>query len=248
MSSLVVSRAEWIEKYGGGAQLVAEGMEVVPCTDCDDAICHGWRVQKAVVELEEGHHRYTVNGRFVPSVTQVLEAAGRINLQGIPEHVLWRAALRGTRVHQAAALLLQGVLDWATVDDAIGGYVRALDTFLRVSGFRPEPDSIEQRIYCPEFDYCGTSDVCGDFPNPRSYSRRPIRAVVDWKSGMMPAVQYQLAGYAHPLGLQHRAAVKLNSDGTYGMSWFSPETLRHDFDTFRRDLEQTRSRAWEPAA
>lgn len=40
------SKAEWIEQYGGQALLDREGFEVVPCVNCDDSICHGWRVQK----------------------------------------------------------------------------------------------------------------------------------------------------------------------------------------------------------
>jgi len=40
-----LSKAEWIEKYGGQKVLDAEGFEVVPCgEDCADSVCHGWKV------------------------------------------------------------------------------------------------------------------------------------------------------------------------------------------------------------
>ena len=100
------------------------------------------------IQFEERIHRYTVDGRFIPSVTQVLEAAGLIDLTGIPTHILRRAGERGTRVHQAAGLLLRGELEWASVDDAIGGYVRALDSFLRNSRFQPVKESVETPLYC----------------------------------------------------------------------------------------------------
>jgi hypothetical protein len=56
----------------------------------------------------------------------------------------------------------------------------------------------------------------------------------------MSAVRYQLAAYAHALGVRHRAAVKLNRDGTYRMEWFQPETLRQDLQTFVAALQETR--------
>lgn len=202
------------------------------------------------IELDEKTHRYTVNGKFTPSVTQALSAAGRIDLSGIPPHILRRAALRGTRVHQAGALLLKSVLDWYTVSDAIGGYVRAIESFLHHSRFVPELETVECPLYCPEYDYCGTPDVAGNYPASRPLTaymlhRKAgvgIRAVVDWKSGMMPGVQYQLAAYAHMLKVRHRAAVKLNSDGTYAVKWFPPETLREDFALFLQDLKTMRER------
>lgn len=44
MTKIELTRWQWIERYGGQALLDAEGFEVVPCVDCDDHICHGWRV------------------------------------------------------------------------------------------------------------------------------------------------------------------------------------------------------------
>jgi len=195
-------------------------------------------VSAPVLRFEEHGHRYTVDGRVVPSVTQVLEAAGLIDLTGIPTHILRRAGERGTRVHQAAALLLRGELEWASVDEAIGGYVRALDSYLRNSNFKPVKESVETPLYCAQYDFCGTPDVLGTYP---LRGRHGVFVILDWKSGMMPAVQYQLAAYAHALGVRHRAAVKLNREGTYSAIWFRPETQRHDLDTFLGALDKTRN-------
>ena len=195
-----------------------------------------------VLNFEEKGHRYTVDGRFVPSVTQVLEAAGLIDLNGIPPDVLRRAGERGTRIHQAAALLLRGELEWSSVDEAIGGYVIALDSFLRNNQFTPVKESVETPLYWAQYDYSGTPDVMGTYflRASRNTPFRKVFVLLDWKSGMMPAVHLQLAAYAHPLGVRHRAAVKLNKDGTYRMIWFPPETQRHDHDTFLRALDTTR--------
>jgi hypothetical protein len=192
------------------------------------------------LQFEPMCHRYTVGGRFVPSVTQVLSAVGLIDLDGIPDDILRRAGERGTRVHQAAALLLRGQLDWASVDPEIGGYVLALDKVIRHTGFEPLAESVEKPLYCREFDFCGTPDVLAWYSFPR---RKKVLVVFDWKTGMMSAVRYQLAAYAHALGVRHRAAVKLNHDGTYRMEWFLAETLRQDLETFVRALEETRRAA-----
>lgn len=42
----LISKAEWIARYGGQALLDQEGFEVIPCNHCQDPICHGWRVRK----------------------------------------------------------------------------------------------------------------------------------------------------------------------------------------------------------
>lgn len=193
------------------------------------------------LHFEPWGHQYTVDGRFVPSVTQVLSAAGLIDLDGIPADILRRAGERGTRVHQAAALLLRGQLDWASVDPEIGGYVLALDSVIRHTGLRPEIAEVEKPIYCKEFDFCGTPDAIAWYSFPRRFGPPlEVKVVFDWKTGIMSAVRYQLAAYAHALGVRHRAAVKLNRDGTYRMEWFQPETQRHDLETFVRALKETR--------
>ena len=194
------------------------------------------------LHFEESGHCYTVDGRVKPSVTQVLEAAGLVDLAGIQEHILWRAADRGTKVHRAGVLLLRNNLDWASVADPIGGYVRALEAFLRQSGFTPDPESVECPLYSAEHEFCGTPDVVGMYRCALRGQIRPVRAVVDWKTGMMAAVRYQLAAYAHMLGVRHRIAVKLNAEGTYRMEWFQPETLPQDFHIFLKALRQTRKK------
>lgn len=41
-----LSKLRWIEMYGGEELLERDGFDVVPCVNCDDPICHGWRVVK----------------------------------------------------------------------------------------------------------------------------------------------------------------------------------------------------------
>lgn len=190
--------------------------------------------------FEPVEHRYTVDGRRVISVTQVLANAGLLDLSRIPREILDRAAERGKRVHEAAQLLLRGRLDWSTVTADIGGYVLALDSFLRDSRLRPVTNKIEQPFHCQDHDFCGTPDAVAWYGIQSAGRRREIQVVLDWKTGLSDAVQFQLAAYAHALSIRHRAAVKLNADGTYRMRWFRPETLQQDLQTFLRAKEEAK--------
>ncbi len=55
----LLSRAAWIEMYGGSELIAREGFEVVRCFDCDDSACKGWRVRRPLngrtESLEGGH-------------------------------------------------------------------------------------------------------------------------------------------------------------------------------------------------
>lgn len=55
-----ITKAAWIIRYGGQSLLDAEGFEVVPCENCTDTICHGWKVQRkqAPRELVATSHGY----------------------------------------------------------------------------------------------------------------------------------------------------------------------------------------------
>ena len=54
-------------------------------------------------------HVYTLDGVRIPSVTQVLEAAGLIDFGGIPDKVLKAAAQRGTDTHSIIEDFSKGI-------------------------------------------------------------------------------------------------------------------------------------------
>lgn len=57
-----LTKAQWIERYGGQAVLDREGFDVVPCVDCKDLICHGWMVKRRTEPTQ-------------PTAAEVIEAA-----------------------------------------------------------------------------------------------------------------------------------------------------------------------------
>lgn len=75
-------------------------------------------------EFDPVAHRYTLDGRVLPSVTQILR--GLDDFSHVPARVLERARDRGTRVHSACNLDVLGTLDEATVDDEVAPRTRLI--------------------------------------------------------------------------------------------------------------------------
>jgi len=90
-------------------------------------------------------HLYLVDGRPVPSVTQVLHSARlAADYSMVPPDVLERKRIIGQYVHKATQYLDEGCLDLETVDPELQPYLAAYQRFLEESGFRPQ--LIEHRL------------------------------------------------------------------------------------------------------
>ena len=141
-------------------------------------------------------HEYFYRGVPVVSVTQVLQDLHRTEYFGD------KAANKGTLVHEAIRLLLQGNLDSAKVPDAVSGYLIAFEKAL--PQIRQDGGAPESAVYSP-LGYAGTVDWKG-------YER-----VVDYKSGAEAWWhRYQTAAYAQAIGGKlSRACLYLRSDGTF---------------------------------
>lgn len=145
-------------------------------------------------DFDEEAHVYRVDGRIVPSVTEILSGVGLAEnfMAGgreIDPDVLANAAERGTMVHLAIELECLGELDEDTVDDEIWPYLEAWRQFVDDTGFLPVAN--EFRFYEPANDYCGTADMIGYLGDQLT--------VLDLKTGsigLKPWHKYQLAAYA----------------------------------------------------
>lgn len=163
----------------------------------------------------EETHTYRVRGKVVPSVTQILQAAGMMPwLDAVPPDALRRACARGTRVHNSAEKINRGDPTWAddlTNEDApyINGYFAWLDD----TGFKVDRRSIEKQFFNQTWGYAGRIDFEGNDQKQR-------RLLVDIKSGGFdPAARLQTAAYLHrkddiPAG-KRRLVLQLRKDGTY---------------------------------
>lgn len=107
------------------------------------------------VEFDKATHRYTLDGRHLPSVTQVLAPLEMFD--GIPMDVLEKARVRGQHVHEAMALLVREDLNWSTLDLTLVPYIEGGKRFLEESG--AIVIASEMRVACPRIRCAGTFDL-----------------------------------------------------------------------------------------
>ena len=140
--------------------------------------------------FEEETHRYMLDGRELPSVTQVLADNGlRNSFLNVRPDVLERARQRGAAVHAATHYHDEGDLNESTVDPVVAPYLEAWKAFLKER--QVEILALEQRIADPLYGVCGTIDRIARAPGVRG------EIVIDIKSGDASGVAYQLAAYKH---------------------------------------------------
>jgi len=121
-------------------------------------------------------HKYTIDGRPVPSVTQIIQA--------ILGEAIWHASdwhkERGSAVHACAAMIARGKK--FEHDPQIAGQVRACRKFFAENDV--DVLEVEQPIYSTRYMFAGTMDLYeGD-------------CIIDWKSALSPVAEIQVGGYA----------------------------------------------------
>lgn len=169
-------------------------------------------------------HVYSVEGKRVPSVTQIL--APLVDYSKVPRETLERARQLGQAVHRMTELYDLDDLDMDCVADELRPYLTAWIRFRAETGFVPE--TIEKRLHHPALRYAGTSDRTGLISGRR--------AVVDIKKMLTlgPVVGVQLAAYAelhqkHGTPIEDRYGLGLRADGTYRLV---PFTDKSDWPVF----------------
>ena len=107
-------------------------------------------------------HLYTIDGRPVPSVTQVLSSTGILpSFSMVDKVLLERKRQIGVALHAALHYLQQGDLDESTVDERVKPRLDAYRLFVAETGFKPI--DCELRIWptVAGMQYAGTLDVTG---------------------------------------------------------------------------------------
>lgn len=141
-----------------------------------------------VLTFDESSHTYRLDGRVVPSVTQILGKVYPFVYGGIPQAILERKARVGAAVHKAIELFIAGALDEDSVHSEVRPY---LDSFTRwwddVQAYEVR---LEERLYSPA-GYAMTRDFVG-----RIEGRLWL---IDWKTTSYrgPTHGLQLTGYNH---------------------------------------------------
>lgn len=176
--------------------------------------------EAAQLEFQEADHTYRLNGRVLPSVTQIIRAV----LPG------WEASewylQRGRALHVGCELLARNRLHWPSVHPEIEPRLRALEKFLKESG--AVVLGTEVKGACEKFQFAGKRD--GDLLHLGE------RVTVDWKSTICPQVIVQLGGYWWTCPEDEKptkaVAVELRDDATYRCEWIGKHELRRAAQMF----------------
>lgn len=182
------------------------------------------------------HEYRTAAGVRVPSVTQILAAAGLCDFSFVDEEIRVASMQRGSAVHWMLQLEDEGKLNYRQVPLGLRPYRKAYLDWRNASGFAPE--MIEQQ-FISHFGFAGTLDRYGTFPKTGMFPAGS-RAVVDFKTGAAQDwVRYQLAAYSvrihpHPAMARtvRRIALTLRKDGTHQVKEFPAASWEHDFSVF----------------
>jgi hypothetical protein len=125
-----------------------------------------------VLEFDAERHLYTLDGKPLPSVTQVL---GHF----LPTfHHDELAAKFGRAVHRACELNDLDDLDESSLDPMVGAYLEQYRRFRRDMRFDVDTNAIERRLWHPLLRVAGTLDRCGVLRRTSSW-----RVLVDLKTG-----------------------------------------------------------------
>jgi hypothetical protein len=193
----------------------------------------------------ELHEYRDVQGRIIPSVTQILAYAGICDFSFVEEEIRIASMQRGTSVHWLLQLEDEGALDWRRVPIRLRPYRKAYQDWKKASGFIPDRNYIEKQ-FISHFGFAGTMDRYGALP-PTTLYPFGSSAIVDFKTGEIPDwVRFQLAAYARTIHENHqmarnvrRIALALRSDGTYSVKEFPPQTFDYDWARFMKAKRET---------
>lgn len=177
-----------------------------------------------MLTFDEATHTYTLAGRVLPSVTQVLKPL--VDYSHIPPAVLETARQQGIAVHRMVEADCKGSL--IDLPDWMVGYFEAWEKFKAETGF--EFWESEQRVFSAGLGCAGTLDLTGVMKKVK----KPSPGIIDVKRSFYAgaAIGLQLAGYEtlrNPAAPKDRKtalrhALQLKADGNYRLKSFEDRT------------------------
>lgn len=159
-------------------------------------------------------HKYAINGRPVPSVTEIIAENGLYDPRHYPED----ARRRGTFVHQASVLLDEKDLHWPSVPEEWAGYLRSWEAFKARMGVLII--ETERRVFDPLYGVAGTLDRVMTFGTGTAIWVIDLKTVGDGKGAAPFWTRYQTAAYEAMYRREtgalmlRRGALVLRADGS----------------------------------
>lgn len=177
------------------------------------------------IQFDADTHTYTLNGRPVPSVTQINDATLGSGFQADDYYLK-----RGSANHACYALIAQGQEFDCDLESA--GFVKGCRLFFNEA--QPQVLAVEKRVYSVRHQFAGTLDLLAVMPG----MKMPV--ILDWKGSLNNRLPFQLAGYA--IALEEMAGIKtaggigiqITGDGLYQTSHlFDLKQERREFPSLR---------------
>jgi hypothetical protein len=183
--------------------------------------------------FDEATHTYTLDGKVLPSVTQILKQLTESVYRFVPQDVLDAAADLGRCVHKACELWNLGTLDEESLHPDIVPYLEGWKKFAAEAQFRPI--LVEAPLFHSALNYAGMIDAFGE--------QAGVPSLIDIKTTSVitaATVGPQTAAYADLIARApameefgkkklRRSAVHLIGDGTYRQHFFSEDAERSVF-------------------
>jgi len=143
-----------------------------------------FRKSSAKVKFDKVTHTYTVGGKKLPSVTQIMRPLSEQYYADIPQEIMENARQRGTRVHEA--IEMYDIFGTETDDKAIRPYLVGYRMAQELHQFHPKFS--EQIMACE--DYCGTVDMIAKMGNDLIIIDLKATSKINFE-----LLEVQLAGY-----------------------------------------------------
>lgn len=175
-------------------------------------------------EYIDSTHTYLLDGKPLPSVTTILQAAGLYDSKYFTEE----ARNRGKFIHKAILYLLQDDLSDNGIPDEYRGYIDAFRRFMAEADCEPYLEMCEVPLFSETLRYGGTPDIICLLNGKET--------ILDVKTGSeTPVTGVQLSGYTLicPIPISQRCGLYLKPTGKYKLVQYSD---RNDFNIFNAAL------------
>ena len=141
----------------------------------------------SIYNFDEEKHEYSIDGKIIPSVTDICSPISSDRFNSIPQQILERARNRGSLVHELCEeYLLTGDIEVEELDPEVLNYIYSFVEWYKT--YRPKILYTELQIFSEEF--CGTLDLVAEIDNKILLIDYKTTSVIDKKS-----LSVQLCGY-----------------------------------------------------
>lgn len=112
------------------------------------------------LQFDEEKHEYTLNGKIMPSVTEIMRFITDRKYEPVTESILDIAKNKGTQVHMACEVYNK--TGYVGIEDEYKGYLEAYMKWVKDNGIDRTKLESEIKLYHKVLNYAGTIDMIYD--------------------------------------------------------------------------------------